>query len=64
MAVNESRSANADLQLGLRDGRYKSLTPGRGGEVDTSNVSLRSQELPMHYGVDTSHGKGCACGSC
>jgi hypothetical protein len=64
MAVNESRSANADMKLGQRDGRYKSLTPSRGGEVDMSNVAIRAKEIPMHYGFVNDHGEGCACGSC
>lgn len=65
MAVNESRSANADLQLGMRDGRYKSLTPDRGGEVETSNVANRGTELPAHYGfASDKHGPGCGCGYC
>lgn len=65
MAVNESRSANADLQLGIRDGRYKSPTPNRGGEVETGNVANRATELPVHYGLASDkHGPGCGCGYC
>jgi hypothetical protein len=62
MAVNESRSANADMTQGTRDGRYKSLTPGRGGVVETSNVEQRSKELQMQYGM--LHGASCGCGAC
>lgn len=64
MAVNESRSANRDLQLGIRDGRYKNRTEDRGGEVDMSNVNIRAKELPMHYGLAKDHGEGCTCGFC
>lgn len=62
MAVNEARSANADLQTGLRDGRYKSLTPGRGGEVEMEKPKQRAKELQMQYGM--LHGPTCGCGGC
>lgn len=51
MAVNESRSMNNDLRLGVTDGKFKSLTPGRGGEVETANVTVRAQVLQPQYGV-------------
>lgn len=41
MAVNESRSMNRDLRLGATDGKYKSLTPDRGGEVDPTAATAR-----------------------
>lgn len=41
MAVNDSRSMNRDLRLGATDGRYKSLAPDRGGEVDPTHATLR-----------------------
>ena len=52
MAVNESRSMNQDMTQGQWDGKYKYLSPDRGGEVDMTNVSTRSRELPWHYGLD------------
>ena len=52
MAVNESRSMNQDLAQGQNDGERKYLAPDRGGEVDMTNVSTRSRELPWHYGLD------------
>ena len=52
MAVNESRSMNQDMTQGQWDGKYKYLAPDRGGEVDMTNVSTRSRELPWHYGLD------------
>jgi hypothetical protein len=64
MAINDTRSMTADLKLGVRDGRYKSLTPSRGGNVDVSTVSIRSTELPLQYGVTVTHNVDCACGSC
>lgn len=41
MAVNESRSMNADLFLGATDGSTPTLTPGRGGVVDPFNNTTR-----------------------
>jgi hypothetical protein len=41
MAVNESRSMNNDMRLGATDGKYKSLTPDRGGEVDPTAATAR-----------------------
>lgn len=51
MAVNESRSMNVDLMRGAADGKLKSLTPDRGGQVDPTSATLRSEELQMQYNV-------------
>jgi hypothetical protein len=51
MAVNDSRSMNQDLHSGLNDGRLKSLTPDRGGQVDESNVGVRAGLLQTQYNV-------------
>jgi hypothetical protein len=51
MAVNESRSMNDDLHKGLNDGRLKSLTPGRGGSVETANVVNRQNLLQAQYNI-------------
>lgn len=52
MAVNNSRSMNNDLHSGLNDGRLKSLTPGRGGDLDKDpNVMVRSGQLQAQYNV-------------
>lgn len=65
MAVNDSRSMNADLQQGLRDGLYKSLTPGRGGVVETRSPLERADDLQPQYGMSTKmHPLGCQCGYC
>lgn len=53
MAVNESRSQNRDLTLGVRDGKFKSLTPDRGGEVDPTTATKRQLELQMQYNVQS-----------
>lgn len=53
MAVNESRSMNQDMSQGKNDGKYKWLSPDRGGEVDFTNITRRARELPWHYGLDT-----------
>jgi hypothetical protein len=49
MAVNDSRSMNQDLKLGARDGAFKSLTPDRGGEVDTSHATYRMNSLQSAF---------------
>lgn len=51
MAVNESRSMNADLKAGAGDGKFKSLTPDRGGEVDPTAAYVRKKELNIQYNV-------------
>lgn len=51
MAVNDARSMNADLHIGLNDGRLKNLTPDRGGQVDESHASVRSGLLQAQYNV-------------
>lgn len=51
MAVNESRSMNRDLLLGATEGSFKSLTPGRGGEVDPTDAALRADVLNLQYNV-------------
>lgn len=65
MAVNDSRSMNADMKMGSEDGRFKSLTPDRGGVVEMSNVLKRADQLPPQYNVATPiHQYGCGCGYC
>jgi hypothetical protein len=49
MAVNDARSMNRDLRLGLSDGRYKSLTPDRGGDVDPTSATARMNVLKSQY---------------
>jgi hypothetical protein len=52
MAVNSARSMNADLHSGANDGRLKSLTPDRGGVLDSDpNVSVRAGQLQAQYNV-------------
>lgn len=51
MAVNESRSMNRDLYKGATDGKFKSLTPNRGGDVDPTAASVRQMELNIQYNV-------------
>lgn len=51
MAINDERSMNNDLHLGLNDGRLKSLTPDRGGQVDEDHASVRSGLLQAQYNV-------------
>jgi hypothetical protein len=49
MAVNYSRSMNRDLRLGVTDGKYKSLTPDRGGEVDPTHATKRMTEVKAAF---------------
>lgn len=51
MAVNESRSMNRDLTLGAGDGKFKSLTPDRGGNVDPTHAAVRKNMLQMQYNI-------------
>lgn len=53
MAVNESRSMNADLREGLTDGVVKKLTPDRGGVTDSGTVVSRNGNLQQQYGMTT-----------
>lgn len=51
MAVNESRSMNNDLRLGANDGKFKNLTPDRGGVVETEHAIERASVLQPQYNV-------------
>lgn len=51
MAVNETRSMNNDLSLGAKDGKFKSLTPDRGGDVDPTDATVRQMEVQAQYGL-------------
>lgn len=51
MAVNESRSMNRDLKLGAGDGKFKSLTPDRGGDVDPTHATVRKNMLQVQYNL-------------
>lgn len=65
MAVNDSRSMNADLKQGIKDGSFKSLTPFRGGVVETSDSLIRADDLQQQYSMATKdHPVGCPCGYC
>jgi len=41
MAVNESRSMNRDLIMGATDGKFKTIVPDRGGEVEMTSATMR-----------------------
>lgn len=55
MAINNSRSMNEDLRKGALDGSYKSLTPGRGGDVEEAAVKKRMAVLEQNT-YPTMHG--------
>ena len=56
MAVNENRSMNMDLIRGAGDGKFKSLTPDRGGVVDPTSATVRQSELQMQYNIQSAPG--------
>jgi hypothetical protein len=56
MAVNESRSMNQDLVRGAGDGKFKSLTPDRGGEVDPTASAVRQSVLQVQYNIESAPG--------
>jgi len=51
MAVNDSRSMNQDLKLGAGDGKFKSLTPDRGGEPEALAPKVRQMQLQPQYNI-------------
>lgn len=52
MAVNRSRSQNAELDEGATDGTFKKIPPDRSG-VNDPNLAGR-RDLPWRYGVEDS----------
>lgn len=52
MSVNNSRSMNLDLQKGLNDGAFKSLSPDRGGEVEMQAIHERASLLQPQYDMN------------
>ena len=51
MAINSSRSQNADLRLGATDGAFKNLSPDRGGVVETGPALKRSMVINEQYNI-------------
>lgn len=51
MAVNESRSMNEDLKMGVGDGKFKCLTPDRGGEPEMLAPKVRQMQLQPQYNI-------------
>jgi len=49
MAVNTSRSQNADLRLGATDGTFKNTTPDRGGEPEMQSPTKLTMVLNEQY---------------
>ncbi len=64
MAVNTSRSQNADLRLGATDGKYSNLTPDRGGNVEMDAVKERAALVTPKYNSFDVHGHSCNCNHC
>jgi hypothetical protein len=51
MAVNDDRSMNKDLKLGVADGKFKCLTPDRGGIVEQLAPTVRHMQLQPQYNI-------------
>lgn len=51
MAVNDSRSMNQDLKMGAGDGKFKCLTPDRGGEPEMLAPKVRQMQLQPQYNI-------------
>lgn len=68
MAVNDSRSMNADLMLGYQvDGQIKVLDPDRGGDVEYDAVMERAQRLQPQYNLAHNFhtfAEYCTCAYC
>lgn len=67
MTVNNSRSMNQDLQLGILDGRLKTILANRGGQVESHDFVNDMDSLSPQYGItDKVHHlvQGCGCPSC
>jgi hypothetical protein len=65
MAMNLSRSMNQDLYMGQCDGKHKSLTPSRGGEVETDWPMERAMTMQRQYNFTdfrTGIKPDCGCG--
>jgi hypothetical protein len=66
--INQTRSMNTDLQFGVNDGKYKQMTPDRGGEAELFQPNSRYEELQIQYSITDfnrgMHLKGCACVDC
>lgn len=50
MAVNQSRSMNAELHEGATDGVFKKVAPDRGGVVEHTFVQGKRDLSPYYYG--------------
>lgn len=51
MAVNQSRSMNAELAEGMSDGKYKKANTDRGGASSTGTLDTRRDLHPDTYDI-------------
>ena len=51
MAVNSTRSCNADLAEGMSDASFKKVVADRGGVVDAATYAARAQLDDLYYGI-------------
>lgn len=50
MAYPAHRSANRDMEQGMVDGRYKQVSPNRGGVVEQLTIQSRGDLCDTWYG--------------
>lgn len=63
MAVNTSRSQNAELAEGATDGVYKKIVTDRGGRVDTATWESRRDLSDAHFGIHEARVKSIGDGT-
>ncbi len=57
MAVNQSRSQNANLAEGMSDGKYKKAVMDRGGEIESTTYNGRRDLSDQYYGIHEARSK-------
>lgn len=63
MAVNTSRSQNAELAEGMSDSKYKKVVTDRGGAVDPATWEARRDLTDAHFGIHEARVKTLGDGS-
>lgn len=63
MAVNTSRSQNAELAEGMSDGTYKKISTDRGGRIGAETYDARRDLSDAHFGIHEAQVKHLGDGS-
>lgn len=63
MAMNTSRSQNAELAEGATDSKYKKVVVDRGGSVDTATWESRRDLSQRDYGIQEAKVKALGDGT-